>query len=177
LWSVAQPLNRDTQCVDLQEDSENTGRTMTYNTASQLLTSTDAQGHTTTNTYDVRSRLAQTTDPNNIQTSYGYDDNNNLRTLTDGKGNTRAWFFDARNLNLAKQSSGATPPAPGSTNVPPAAAPGASATPDVVTYAYDALRRLTQKTAQDSSTTTHTYDLTSRLTQRDYSDTTTDTFT
>lgn len=169
-------LNRETACADLQEQSETTSRTKTYNTHNSLLTSTDAEGEITENTYDTRDRLASSEDANNITTSYGYDENNNLRTLTDGEGNTRAWFYDARNLNIAKQNSGATPPATGDTSAPSAAAPTASATPDVVTYSYDALARLTLKTAQDSSTVTHIYDLASRLIQRDYSDSTTDTF-
>jgi RHS repeat-associated protein len=169
-------LNRDITCTDLQEQAETTNRSKTYNAHNAVVTATNAEGHTIENTYDVRDRLAFSEDANNIITSYGYDKNNNLRTLTDGEGNTRAWFFDARNLNIARQSSGATPPTSGSTFVAEATAPAASASPDVVTYQYDVLSRLTVKTAQDSSTITHTFDFAGRMTEREYSDSTTDTF-
>jgi len=92
-------LNRDTTCADLQEQAEGNSRTKTYNAASQILTTTNADQETTTNIYDVRSRLQSTTDANNITTSYLYDANNNLITLTDGNNNQRHWFFDERNLN------------------------------------------------------------------------------
>jgi YD repeat-containing protein len=170
-------LNRDITCADLQEQFETTSRSKTYNAHGAILTTTDAEGESTANTYDVRDRLATSEDANNIITSYGYDKNNNLRTLTDGEGNTRAWFFDARNLNIAKQNSGATPPTSGSTFVAEATAPSASASPDVVTYQYDALARLKLKTAQDASTIAYIYDLSGRMSQRNYSDSTSDTFT
>ena len=140
-------LERETSCSDLQEQAEATARITTYNTASQPVTRTDAEGNTSSMIYDVRGRLESSTDANNITVSYFYDANNNLTALIDGNGNQRTWTYDARNLKIQKTN------------------PGAG---DVRTYTYDALRRLDIKTDQLGDTCQMVYDLASRMTSKEY---------
>lgn len=149
-------LNRQTNCADKQEQAENTSRLTTYNAASQVITSTNADGETTSNAYDERNRLINSTDANNITTSYAYDANNNLISLTDGKNATRSWTYDLRNLKVTKSMPDAN---------------------DTLSYSHDALGRIKQETRQDNSTVELTYDLAGRMTEREYSDSTTDEFT
>lgn len=140
-------LNRDTECADLQEQSETVSRSKTYNAHNAVLTSTDAEGHVTTHTYDVRDRLASTEDANQLVTRYTYDANNNLETLTDGKNATRSWTYEERNLKLTKTMPDAN---------------------DSCGYTHDALGRLKIETRQDDSTVEIIYDLAGRMTDREY---------
>ena len=122
---------------------------LTYNAASQVLTSTNADDETTTHVYDVRGRLTSTTDGNNITTSHTYDKNNNRISLTDGKGDQRQWLYDKRNLVTTKTY----PSTRGN---------------DFYTITYDALRRLVVKTDQQQDSCTSSYDLAGRLTTKKY---------
>ena len=55
----------------------------TYDDDGNLLTATDANGHTTTYTYNARNEEVSMTDAMDRITSYGYDADGNLITVTD----------------------------------------------------------------------------------------------
>jgi len=68
-----------------------------YDTENNLLSITDANGHSTSFTYDVYGRVTQTTFPSSLAESYSYDAIGNLLSKTDRKGQTISYVYDAVN--------------------------------------------------------------------------------
>ena len=149
----------------------------TYDADGDLLTTTDALGHTTTNSYDALGRLLSTTDAEGNTTRYTYDADGNLLTTTDALGHTAAYSYDALGRLLS------TTDAEGNTTRYTYDADGDKLTetdPDgnMTTYNYDSLNRLTsqnQTIALDLSggspvtttaTTTYHYDADGNLVEK-----------
>jgi len=69
--------------------------TYAYDTENDLLSITDAAGHTTSFTYDELRRVTQTSFPSGLRESYVYDVVGNLISKTDRKGQTIQYLYDA----------------------------------------------------------------------------------
>ena len=82
--SYAYNLDTNTTTITYPQDAGgNIGTaTMAYDSAGDLLSSTDPLGHTTTNTYDANQNLLTTTDPLGHTTTYAYDSNGNKTSTT-----------------------------------------------------------------------------------------------
>lgn len=71
----------------------------TYDTAGNLLTETDAAGHSVQFTYDPTfSRLTSYTDEDGNVSRFAYDTRGNRTSFTDARGNTTSFTVDARGL-------------------------------------------------------------------------------
>ena len=66
----------------------------TYDRASRLISSTDAQGRTSSFTYDKNDNLVSETDPGSHTTRYEYDQNGNLIGITNAKGGVTSMSYD-----------------------------------------------------------------------------------
>lgn len=93
---------------------------------------------------------------------WGYDANGNLLSLLDGDnydaaGDATLYTYDARNLKTSEAFPGHGP----TSSI-------GDADYDLVSFTYDAARRISVKTDQQGDTATHNYDLAGRLTSRDY---------
>ena len=105
----------------------------TFDSNSNMLTTTDELGHTTTNTFDSNSNVLSTSQPINSSTattSYTYNSFGEVLTAADPLGNVTTNTYDA-NGNLLTVTS-------------PAPASGVAAS--VTTFAYNSLGELTQIT-------------------------------
>jgi len=82
-----------------------------YDTLSNLIQITDAQGNTKTMQYDSLSRKVFMNDPDRGVMHYIYDDTGNLQQTTDAKGQVITYSYDAANRPLTEswQTSGITP--------------------------------------------------------------------
>jgi RHS repeat-associated protein len=84
--SYAYNLDTNTTAITYPPDGGGTvgTATMVYDTAGDLLTSTDPLGHTTTNVYDANRNLTSVTDPMTTPgvTTYTYDSNGNKTSVT-----------------------------------------------------------------------------------------------
>ncbi len=67
----------------------------TYDSGGDVLTSTDALGHTTRFTYDSSGDLNAVTDPLGITTHYTYDAGGDVLSASDGLGNTATYAYDS----------------------------------------------------------------------------------
>jgi RHS repeat-associated protein len=115
----------------------------TYDSGGNILSTTDALGHTTTNAYDELGRLKSVTDPLTHTTSYEYNKNNNLTKVIDAKNNSTIYTYDKLNrLTQVKDSLNNT-----------------------TTYTYNAIGEILTITDAENHTTTNTYDRAGRLTK------------
>jgi RHS repeat-associated protein len=85
--SYAYDLRANTTTITYPTDPADGGgnvdtATMVYDSAGDLLTSTDPLGHTTTNAYDTNRNLISVTDPLNYITCNAYDANGNRTSVT-----------------------------------------------------------------------------------------------
>ncbi len=69
----------------------------TYDGAGNVLTETDSLGNVTTYTYDARGNKLTQTDPRGNLATFTYDDNNNLLTETDALGQTITYTYTSFN--------------------------------------------------------------------------------
>jgi RHS repeat-associated protein len=107
-----------------------------YNSAGQMLQSTDAEGNTTSYTYTPLGLLASQVSPLGAVTSYGYDTAGNLTSVTDAKGNKTAYTYNGDDLVTKK-----TDPLGNATS-----------------YAYDGDQNLSQIVDAAGNTDDFTYD-------------------
>ena len=117
-----------------------------------------------TNAYDLRNRLTSRTDALNKQTSYVYDGVNNLSQRTDRKGQVTHFSYDANNrLSQTSDADGRT------TNYTYDLAGNLLSVNDSVAgetlYRYDSLDRVIGETT-DRGIVSYGYDAIGRLTQR-----------
>ncbi len=134
-----------------QYDATSTLLTQTsqiYDGVGNVLTSTDANGHTNHFLYDAAGTITQQIQPVNattsITTSFGYDANGQRTRFTDGRGN--AWTY------------GYTPWGQQQSVTAPATSTYTSAADSTTTYAYDADGQLATATQPGGVTTSMTYD-------------------
>ena len=66
-----------------------------YDTEDNLISITDANGHSTSFAYNPRGWVTQTTFPSSLAESYSYDAAGNLLSKTDRKGQTIQYVYDA----------------------------------------------------------------------------------
>ncbi len=169
----------------------------TYDQAGNLKSLQDANGHTSTYNYNSKNLLSSETDALSNSTSYTYDYNGNLLSRTDANGNITNYTYDAANRLTGKSYSGNSDSYgyDSEGNLTSALNNNIS-----ITYTYDALIRLTNKTVTtwgksisytydnegnrltmtdpDGGVTNYTYDSNNRLTvlQNPLSQTTTFTY-
>jgi RHS repeat-associated protein len=118
-----------------------------YDASDNLLTTTDALGHTTTYTYNVTRQVLTTKDARNHTTTNTYDASGNLLTTKDALNNVTAYSYDARGNVLTQTVT-------------------VGATTQVTGYEYDSYGRLKKETDATGHATSHTYDSAgNRLTQ------------
>jgi len=118
------------------------GQTLTYayDVNGNVVSVTDALGHTTTNQYDALNRVTQSTDANGGITKYAYDLADHVVTLTDPRGLATTYAYDGLG-QLWNQSS----PDTGTT-----------------TFTYDVYGRRYSMTRADSVQTIYGYDTLNR---------------
>lgn len=126
-----------------------------YDNNSNLLSVTDALGHTTQYTYNSLNKQLSHIDALNAKTTFEYDAVGNLIKATDANGNPTTWTYDALNRNthitfadgLARQ------------------------------YGYDAVGNMTLSVDRAGNKFTYTYNPIGYLLSKNYPDKTQDTFT
>ena len=160
--------------VSLSTDPLRHTNSFTYNDGNgELLTSTDARGHSTTNTYDGYGNLTSTTDALNYTTTNFYNPTSLLLTGSkDAIGTITTNYYDTTNnlIGTATLSSGTilssnnfTYDADGNrlTSIVWRHV-GASWVGATNTYIYDAMNRVTQTIDPDGGTNTVVYDPTGK---------------
>ncbi|MDX6740735.1 LamG-like jellyroll fold domain-containing protein [Actinocorallia sp. A-T 12471] len=125
-----------------------------YDAAGQLISITDARGHTTTFTRDALGQVTAQTEPvdatSGITTSFGYDANGNRTRFTDGRNNP--WIYTYNSWNKTQ------------TEVQPAAGAHTSTAARTTTVTYDANGNTIKTVAPDGATVNNAYDDLGRLT-------------
>ncbi|MBK1859893.1 hypothetical protein JIN80_16610, partial [Cerasicoccus arenae] len=125
-------------------------RSMTYDAASNVLTTTVNGRTTATNTYDALGRLLSTStstiDDALITVTNAYDQAGNLVSVTDGKSQTTTFTYDGLNRELTRTYGGV----------------------DTTSMSYDPMR-LISRTDANGTTTSYSYDLRDRLKVVSYS--------
>ncbi|HEX4932900.1 MAG TPA: RHS repeat-associated core domain-containing protein, partial [Gemmatimonadaceae bacterium] len=138
-------LNQVTKVIDALAGET----TFTYDGNGNLLTLTDARGHTTAWTYDPMDRVATRTDPLLRQESFTYDLHGNLATWTDRKGQVTTYAYDALDRPTFAGF--------GTTGAPPTYQ-------STIATTYDDGDRPTQIVDSTGGTIARSYDLLDRLT-------------
>ncbi len=113
-----------------------------YDSNGNLLSVTDALGHSTKNSYDGLNRVYLTVRPDGGQIKYGYDLNGRLASVTDPRGAVTTYTNDGFG-NVTSRNS----PDSGLTN-----------------YSYDSFGRMLQESRANSTTIHYTWDSLDRLT-------------
>jgi RHS repeat-associated protein len=137
-----------------------------YDANSNVVQTIDARSHASSFAYDGRDRRTSSTDRIGGTASFCYDENSNLTSMTDAQGGVTSYRYDARNLEVTE-----TLPAGEQTG----ACSGCTDT-DILSYAYDAERRLVERTDQKLDVTTYVYDRADRQVDRCYNGAQCDTF-
>ena len=75
-------------------DPEGLTTRSTYDSAGNLLTSTDAKGNVTAFEYDTMNRVTKTIDAKMEETLFSYDINGNIISVTDVRGNVTSFSYD-----------------------------------------------------------------------------------
>ncbi len=130
--------------------------TFGYDVDGNVITSEDANTHTTTESYDLLSEPVATTWPDGTLTeSRTYDNNGNLSTVTHFNGTTTMYAYDQLNRLLSRATPGeATVSFTYTQTGQYATSSDASGT---TTYGYDNMDRITSK-ATPEGTLNYTYD-------------------
>ncbi|MFF4161007.1 LamG-like jellyroll fold domain-containing protein [Streptomyces sp. NPDC001678] len=147
-----------TQSLDTDKQTVLSTRSATYSAAGQLLSSTDANQHTTTFTRDALGQVTGEVQPvdatHSITTGFGYDQAGHRTRFTDGRGNARYYTFNSWNL-------------PESVIEPPVSTTAysyTSAADSTFTTSYDAAGRAVTHTAPGGVKVTSDYDALGSLT-------------
>jgi RHS repeat-associated protein len=134
-----------------------------FDTANRLAEAINARGRSSQFNYDALDRVTQKVDPLGNMTEWAYDQNGNVLTVKDARGVTvQSNVYDARGRLASRQDS---------------LAKQVSYTFDgkgnpiskrdqrgqIITYAYDAINRLTRVVYADGRATEYTYDIAGNL--------------
>ncbi|UXY20240.1 LamG domain-containing protein [Streptomyces cynarae] len=126
-----------------------------YDGNGNVISATDANGHTSHFTYDAAGTLTQEIQPvdasTSITTTFGYDAAGNRTRFTDGRGNSWRYTY--------------TPWGQQEKVIEPTTAKYTAAADSTTTYAYDADGQLTDVTQPGGVTTSMTYDSLGQLKQ------------
>ena len=121
--------------------------TYAYDSQDNLLSTTDALGHTSGYTYNATRQVLTSTDARNNTTTNVYDPKGNLLTTTDALNHTTSYTYDTRGNVLTQTVT-------------------VDGTPQVTGYEYDSYGRLKKETDTTGHATSYTYDTNgNRLTQ------------
>ncbi|MFE2301571.1 LamG-like jellyroll fold domain-containing protein [Streptomyces sp. NPDC059445] len=127
--------------------------TQSYDGVGNMISSTDANQHTSRWTYDASGAITQQVEPvdasTSITTTFGYDAAGNRTRFTDGRGNSWRYTY--------------TPWGQQEKVIEPTTAKYTSAADSTTTYAYDADGQMTTATLPGGTTTSMTYDLDGQL--------------
>ncbi|MEV4442187.1 LamG-like jellyroll fold domain-containing protein [Streptomyces sp. NPDC049577] len=149
-----------TQALDTDKKTVLSTRSATYSAAGHLMSSTDANQHTTTYTRDALGQVTGEVQPvdatHSITTSFGYDAAGHRTRFTDGRGNARYYTFNSWNL----PESVIEPPVSTSTYS------YTSAADSTFTTSYDAAGRAVTQTAPGGVKVTSDYDALGNLTSQ-----------
>jgi YD repeat-containing protein len=139
--------------------------TNTYNSAGQMLTSTDGRNNTTTYTY-ASGNLASETDPLGNKTTYGYDALGRMTSRVTARGKVQGADPNQYKITYTHDTADRvlteTDPLGNVTTYNYDADGNRTSVTDArsktTTHAYDPLNRLTSETAPDGGVTSYTYD-------------------
>ncbi|MCC3770393.1 RHS repeat-associated core domain-containing protein, partial [Streptomyces sp. UNOC14_S4] len=149
-----------TQSLDTDGQTVLATRSATYSAAGHLMSSTDANQHTTTLTRDALGQVTGEVQPvdaaHSITTSFGYDAAGHRTRFTDGRGNARYYTFNSWNL----PESVVEPP------VSTSAYSYTSAADSTFTTSYDAAGHAVSQTAPGGVTVTSDYDALGNVTSQ-----------
>ncbi len=152
--------------IVLSTTESTVAQTYVYDVIGNVLSSTDATGHTTQFTYDpVFNKVTSITDPLGNVTRFTYDGKGNLLTLTDANGNVTSYQYDpngllTQSMDALNQKTKFTYDAFG--NLATATDPLANTT----SYLYDGISRLLAVKDSLGRQTSFTYDPLGRLLTR-----------
>ena len=129
----------------------------TYNVDSEMLTHTDANGHTTSYTYNGNGDNTVIQDPLNNRTTMTYTSDGMLQTLTDANKHTTTYLYDTQDRLTTVQFPD------GTTNLYAYNSEGnvtnfTDGRSNATTYSFDAMNRETGTTDPLGNQTTITYD-------------------
>ncbi|MER6978251.1 LamG-like jellyroll fold domain-containing protein, partial [Streptomyces carpinensis] len=124
-----------------------------YDGVGNMISTTDANGHTSRFTYDAAGTITQEIQPvdasTSITTTFGYDAAGNRTRFTDGRGNSWRYTY--------------TPWGQQEKVIEPTTTKYTSAADSTTTFAYDADGQMTNVTLPGGVTTAMTYDVNGRL--------------
>ncbi|MEU3353172.1 LamG-like jellyroll fold domain-containing protein [Streptomyces sp. NPDC037389] len=147
-----------TQALDTDKKTVLSTRSATYSAAGHLLSSTDANQHTTAFTRDALGQVTGEVQPvdatHSITTGFGYDAAGHRTRFTDGRGNARYYTFNSWNL----------PESVIEPSVSMSTYSYTSAADSTFTTAYDAAGRPVKQTSPGGVTVTSDYDALGNLT-------------
>jgi YD repeat-containing protein len=143
---VGDPLQ--TKQLDTDGSTVLAATSATYDAAGNVLSMTDARGHTSTFVRDPLGRVTAEVQPvddmTSITTSFGYDADGHRTRFTDGRGNR--WIYTYNAMSLPESV------------IEPATATYSSAADSTFTTAYDAAGRPVTQTAPGGVTVATGYD-------------------
>ncbi len=149
---VYDALGRAGQNTDTAGHTTNSG----YDKAGNKVATNDGKNQTTFYKFDTRGRLKSQTDRLAAVTSFTYLPSGQLVALTDAQNQSTIYTYDDAGSKLTEQYPDHTGGNPG------------DATYGIVTFVYDAARRVSRKQDQKGDTCTFNYDLAGRVSNRQY---------